>query len=77
MSIKIMTEVWETSRLTSTQLLLCLALADYANDDRKCWPSVPSLAAKARISERQTVEIATSQTCIRWHRQRNWANCPT
>jgi len=31
-----------------------LALADYGNDERICWPSVKSLAAKIRLSERQT-----------------------
>lgn len=29
-----------------------LILADFANDDGHCWPSVPRIAARARISER-------------------------
>lgn len=54
MSIKIMSSVWETSQHSGSSLLVLLAIADYANDSGEAWPSVSSLALKARISERQT-----------------------
>ncbi len=53
MSIKVMTRVWELSRHKGSELLLMLALADWANDDGVCWPSIPTLARKVRMSERQ------------------------
>jgi hypothetical protein len=52
MSIKIMTAVWEHSSQSGNSLLLLLALADFANDGGICWPSVETLATKARVSDR-------------------------
>jgi hypothetical protein len=49
-----MTAVWETAEVRGAALLILLALADYANDNGICWPSVETLARKARVSERQT-----------------------
>lgn len=52
-----MSAIWDASKLNGTALLLVLALADYANEDGVCWPSIPTLAKKARISERQTQRL--------------------
>jgi hypothetical protein len=52
MSIKLMTSVWERTDLSSTQKLVLLALADWANDEGLCWPSVNRLAAKASLTNR-------------------------
>jgi len=52
MSIKIMDRVWRISSCEGSQLLLLLALADHANDEGVCWPGIPSLARKTRITER-------------------------
>jgi len=57
MSIKVMTEVWEHSQQEGGALLVLLALADHANDQGYCWPSVPTLAKKARLSERHIRRI--------------------
>src|SRR5262245_22249580 len=54
MSIKVATEVWRGSRHKSGNLLVLLALADHADELGKAWPGVPSLARKARLSERHT-----------------------
>ena len=53
MSVKIMSKVWEESRQSGSALLMLLAIADHANDDGVCWPSIATLAAKARVQERQ------------------------
>ena len=45
--------VWHNSQQTGSGLLVLLAIADHANDDGICWPSVARLARKARVSERQ------------------------
>lgn len=53
MSIEVMTEVWRRSTVYSGNLLVLLAIADFADDDGKAFPSVTTLARKARLSERQ------------------------
>jgi hypothetical protein len=54
MSINVMTRVWQHAQHKGSALLLLLALADHANDEGICWPSIQTLAAKIRMSERQT-----------------------
>ena len=57
MSIHAMSHVWATSTQTGGNLLLLLALADYANDRGECWPSVDTLARKARVTDRHARRI--------------------
>lgn len=57
MSIKVMTEVWDYAPCMGTDLLVFLAIADSANDERGCWPSLRSIAKKARIQLRQCIRI--------------------
>ena len=54
MSISLMARVWAESKAEGGSLLVMLALADWCNEDGMCWPSIPKLAEKARLSERQT-----------------------
>ncbi|MBK6707558.1 MAG: helix-turn-helix domain-containing protein [Sphingomonadales bacterium] len=46
MSIQIMTVVWELD-LPDSEKLALLALADNANDEGYCWPSMATLARSA------------------------------
>lgn len=70
MSIKIMTEVWETSPARGTELFLLIALADFANDQGECWPGVETLARKIRATRRsvqrllRNLEEAGLVTCL-------------
>ena len=58
MSIRVMTSVWDDARTQAhSELLVLLALADWANDERHCWPTISALAAKARLSERAVQQI--------------------
>lgn len=58
MSIRVMSAVWSDMRIRSqAELLLLLALADHARDDGVCWPSMRSIAAKARVDERSARRI--------------------
>ena len=53
-----MSQVWEDARIQSqAELLVLLALADHARDDGLCWPSIRTIAAKARIEERSAQRI--------------------
>ena len=47
-----MSTVWARSKQKGTALVIILALADFANDDGVCWPSVSTLARKARTGKR-------------------------
>ena len=52
-----MSRVWDHSLQKGGDLLVLLALADFANDAGECWPSVPIIAQKARLTERQTQRV--------------------
>jgi hypothetical protein len=49
-----MSEVWEHSKSQATQLLLLLAIADYADDDGVAYPTIFQLSQKCRQSPRAT-----------------------
>jgi hypothetical protein len=51
-SIKVMGEVWESSSAKGGARLVLLALADHANDEGYCHPSVARLARKSALTER-------------------------
>lgn len=86
-----MTAVWEAGGITSTQKLVLLALADWANDEGLCWPSIARLAKKSALGERtvQTTikslveagyvirETVTGKGNRYWIRMDNAVNCTT
>jgi len=58
MSIKVTQKVWRAAdRLRGNDMLLLLALADYANDHGECWPSVRTLAARMGLCERTIYKL--------------------
>jgi hypothetical protein len=52
MSIRIMTQVWESAPYRGNTMMVLLALADWSDDEGSCWPNLESLARKARQSVR-------------------------
>lgn len=54
MSIRIMADVWAFAPQKGSKLLLLLAIADFADDDGKAFPSLETLSKKIRMSERNT-----------------------
>ena len=56
-SVKAMARVWSRSQRKDGELLVMLALADFANDQGESFPSIPVLAQKARLTERQTRRV--------------------
>src|SRR5207237_455630 len=59
MSIVLSNAVWNHSRQKSGALIVLVAIADYANESGKAWPSVKTLARMARMSSRNV------QRCLR------------
>ena len=52
-----MTAVWDRQDLSSTQKLVLLSLADWANDEGLCWPSIDRLAIKTSMAGRSVQRI--------------------
>ena len=69
MSVRVMTAVWEID-LPDSEKLVLLALADCANDEGFCWPSMATLARKCSKSDR-TVQAAIKALCAAGHLTRN------
>ena len=53
-----MSQVWNDQTISNqTDLIVLLAIADYANQDNIAWPSIKSLATKTRLTERGVYKI--------------------
>lgn len=52
MSIKIMSKIWERGPERQVERFVLIALADFANDDGECWPSLRTVAEKVCMTER-------------------------
>lgn len=64
MSIEIMTTVWKFAPVHAGDLLILLALADFADDSGACFPSVATLAARGRMTTRN-VQICLKSLAAR------------
>jgi hypothetical protein len=52
MSVKVMSQVWESEGLSPTERLILLSLADHADDAGTCYPSIKRLSHRTGLSER-------------------------
>ncbi|TWD77471.1 hypothetical protein FB547_1095 [Variovorax beijingensis] len=52
MSILVMSRVWQESSHSGAHLLMMLAIADFADDQGRAYPSVSTLAQKCRVKPR-------------------------
>lgn len=59
-----MTQIWSLRGIPATKKFILVKLADNADDDGKCWPSVGKIASECEVSNR-TVQIA-----INWAEKR-------
>ena len=57
MSVAITRAIWQSSPVGGGELLVLLALADYASDDGWCWPSAATLAHRVHLSRRQVFRV--------------------
>lgn len=56
MSVHVSSWVWKHSKAESTELLVLLALADQANDEGNCYPSIKTVAERCRLKKRTVQE---------------------
>ena len=79
MSIKTMT--WAFSQpISGNEKVVLLALADFANDDGECWPSIPKIAEKAYLSVRtvqRIILILSDQGYMGFERRETKSGVPT
>lgn len=66
MSIKIMSQIWDCGPDNKGQLLVLLALSDYANDEGIAWPAVGSIAKKSRMTDRGVQKILRQLEDLGW-----------
>ena len=57
MSIKIMSMIWGRGPDNQSERFVLLALADYANDEGECWPSIEGVARKTCLTDRGVRKI--------------------
>jgi hypothetical protein len=60
MSVRTMARVWELSQHAGSELLMLLAIGDFADDDGYAYPSVATLARKCRMKDRNARYILTT-----------------
>ena len=57
MSLRALTWAWEQELTNPSEKLVLLAIADHANDDGMCWPSMSHVAERCLLSTRQIQRI--------------------
>lgn len=57
MAIRVMTLVWDGYPGGGTELLALLALADWSDDEGRCWPSIAAISKKTRLSRSQAQRV--------------------
>lgn len=60
MSTILMSACWPLQGMSATQKAVLISLADNANDEGVCWPSVPRIASRTCLSDRAV------QSAIKW-----------
>lgn len=57
MSVRVLAQVWDGYPGGGSELLALLALADWSDDEGRCYPSVAAIAFKTRLSRSQAQRV--------------------
>lgn len=60
MSVRVLAQVWDGYPGGGSELLTLLALADWSDDEGRCFPSMASIGRKTRLSEKQARRVVHS-----------------
>ncbi|UTV26411.1 helix-turn-helix domain-containing protein [Photobacterium atrarenae] len=66
MSVRIMSKVWDDPTFRGSTKLIMLCLADFANDEGCCWPSMNRIAQKCGVSI-STLKSQLNKLCDSGH----------
>ena len=58
MSVKVMSDVWQSSQSKGTARLVLLAIADHCNPSGIAWPSLTRLASYVNVDRRNVIHLA-------------------
>ena len=60
MSLSAMVDTWKIEGLSPAEKLVCLCLADFVNQDNKCWPSQSLISERCGVSRETTNRVIKS-----------------
>jgi hypothetical protein len=66
MSIRLMTYIWDSGPENQSERFVLLALADFANDEGICWPSIPTVANRTCLHARSVRRIIRRLEAAGW-----------
>lgn len=66
MSVRLMAQILDHGPKRQAARFVMLVMADYANDEGHCWPSIPSVADKACMSERSAYRVINELISEGW-----------
>ncbi len=70
MSFEYSRRVFEQSRTRGPERAILLVLAFRANDEGKCWPSLPRIAREAGVSIRTVTRCLPRTGCDDWRQRK-------
>ncbi|MFV8385984.1 helix-turn-helix domain-containing protein [Vibrio parahaemolyticus] len=71
MSVKIMSYVWDIPAFKGSDKLVMLCLADFANEDGFCWPSIETIARKSGVSISTVKAVLKKLASEQWLTKKN------
>ena len=60
MSVKVMSDVWQSSQSKGTARLVLLAIADHCNPSGIAWPSLTRLASYVNVDRRNVIHAVNT-----------------
>lgn len=66
MSIRLMTHIWDHGPQQISERIVLLALADFANDEGLCWPSMARISQRALLTRRALQRVISRLEANGW-----------
>lgn len=71
MSVKIMSYVWDVPTFKGSDKLIMLCLADFANEEGFCWPSIETISRKSGVSASTVKSVLKKLVQAQWLTKKN------